>query len=125
MVGAGTVHVELGRVCGIDALQYNFVVVLLVGTSYVESFLEIEFIVFAVDGNDTLATDIDYAKFTVVEKSLLVMWLVCVESGERCQLYGCCCRHGTTYEETVEESVCPVYFAWCKYLFNEKLLTQA
>ena len=97
LMSTSAVHIELSWLSCILAAYLD----VLGTTTYVESLLETECILLAVNGNSTLATDVDDTQLAVVEQILLIVWLVCIERSDRSQLQ----RPGATpytYHENVE-----------------------
>ena len=117
LMSTSTVHIELSWLSCILAANLD----VLGTTTYVESLLETECILLAVNGNSTLATDVDDTQLAVVEQILLIVWLVCIERSDRSQLQRSGCWLSTTDEEAVEHSVCPVYLAWSEHLLDSEL----
>ena len=78
LMSTSAVHIELSWLSSILAAYLD----VLGTTTYVESLLETECILLAVNGNSTLATDVDDTQLAVVEQILLIVWLVCLERSD-------------------------------------------
>ena len=116
LMSTSAVHIELSWLSCILAAYLDVLGI----TTYVESLLETECILLAVNGNSTLATDVDDTQLAVVEQILLIVWLVCIERSDRSQLQWSSCWLSTTDEEAVEHGVCPVYLAWSEHLLDSE-----
>ena len=100
-MSTSAVHIELSWLSCILAAYLD----VLGTTTYVESLLETERILLAVNGNSTLATYVDDTQLAVVEQILLIVWLVCIERSDRSQLQRSGCWLSTTNEEAAR--------TWC------------
>ena len=122
-VSAGRIHVELSGLLRVFARHGD-----VLGTlADIESLLEAEVEALAVDGDGTLATDIDDAELAVVEEVTAVRALGGIDIERRNGRQPERCRHrlGAPDEEPVKHRVGPVDLTRCKDLLDEKLAAHA